>query len=140
MSSEDLLHDETPQRNRFEALLSQYVIGLSVVMMLMGLRQWAVILGIIPGGGGPFEDMSTAWAVVTVHIAIVDVVAAVGLWNQAAWGKVLWIYAAVFEIVIHSLFTGTFGTDWALIGFHFLTLVVFVLLTLMARRPTPGRA
>ncbi len=137
MSGEDLLNHEAPQPGRVEALLPWYVIGLSVVMMLMGLRQWAVILGMLPGAPGAFVDMTSAWAVVTVHIAVVDVIVSVGLWNQAAWGKVLWVYAALFEVVIHTVFATAFGADWLLVGFHLVALAVFGLLTLMARRQIP---
>ena len=137
MSSQDLLNQEAPRKSRIDVLLPRYVIALSVVMMLMGLRQWAVIIGMIPGPTGTFQDMTTAWAVVTVHIAVVDVIVSVGLWNQAAWGKVLWVYAALFEVAIHTVFARAFGSDWLLVGFHLVTLAVFGLLTVLARRQTP---
>src|SRR5260221_10653256 len=111
MSTKDIGQPISPQRSRIDFVLTQYVIALSVVMMLLGLRQWAVILGIIPGQTGAFEGMTTAWAVVTVHMAVVDVIVAVGLWNQAAWGKALWVYAALFEVTIHTAFSGTLGTN-----------------------------
>ena len=123
-----------PARNRYEFVLDQYVIALSVVMMLFGLRQWAVILGIVPGGGGTFEAMSTAWKIVTMHMAVVDLVAAVGLWMRVAWGKVVWVYAAFSEIVFHTVFINTFGSDLPKIAFHFSTLLVFLVLTILARR------
>jgi hypothetical protein len=123
-----------PARNRYASLLDQYLIALSVVMMIFGLRQWAVILGIVPGAGGSFEAMSTAWKIVTMHMAVVDLVAAVGLWMRGAWGRVVWVYAALSEIAFHSLFIGTFGADLPKVAFHFVTLFIFVLLTIMARR------
>jgi hypothetical protein len=134
MSTKDVSQPIRPERSRIDLVLTQYVIALSVVMMLFGLRQWAVILGIMPGQTGDFETMATPWAVVTVHMAVVDVIVAVGLWNQAAWGKVLWVYAALFEVAIHTAFIGTFGTQWPVVAFHVVTLVVFGLLTLLSRR------
>lgn len=122
-------------RDRTGAALDLYLVALSVVMMLFGLRQWAVIVGILNGpGGGSFEAMSTAWKIVTMHFAVVDLVAAVGLWMRVAWGKVVWVYAAVSEIVIHTAFMGTFGADWAKVTFHAVTLLVFLVLVLIDRR------
>ena len=129
-----------PVRNRYEFVLDQYVIALSVVMMLFGLRQWAVILGVIPGGGGTFEAMSTAWKIVTMHMAVVDLVAAVGLWMRVAWGKVVWVYAALSEVVIHTVFMNAFGSDLPKVAFHFLTLLVFLVLTILARRHAEARS
>lgn len=120
--------------NRFETLLSYYMIALSVVMMLFGLSQWAIIIGIMPGVGGSFEAMSVEWKIVTMHMAVVDLVAAIGLWMRVPWGAVVWIYAAASEIVFHTLFIGKFGADWPKVGFHIFTLILFVILALMARR------
>jgi hypothetical protein len=109
-------------------------VALSVVMLLFGLRQWAIILGVMQGAGGPFEEMTTAWGIVTIHMAIVDLVAAVGLWLRVAGGKVVWVYSAVFEVTLHTLFIGTFGTNWLVVAFHVVTLAVFFLLTLLVWR------
>ena len=62
--------------------------------------------------------MSTAVAVATMHLAVVDLVAAVGLWMRVAWGKVVWVYAALSEIALHTVFIGTFGTNWPVVAFH----------------------
>jgi hypothetical protein len=125
-----------PARNRYAIVLDQYSIALSVVMMIFGLRQWAIIVGVTPGTGGTFEAMSTAWKIVTMHMAVVDLVAAVGLWMRVAWGRVIWVYAAVSEIVFHTAFMSTFGPDLPKVGFHFVTLFVFLALTIMAGRHT----
>ena len=137
MSSKDAMAPARPVRTRVEIVLDQYVIALSVVMMLFGLRQWAVILGIIPGAGGAFDTMTAAWAVATMHMAVVDLVAAVGLWMRVAWGKVIWVYAALFEVAIHTVFIGTFGSDLPVVAFHVATLLVFLTLTIMVRRAAP---
>jgi hypothetical protein len=134
MTSKDVMAAVVPHRTRAEILLDQYVIALSVVMLLFGLRHWAVILGIIPGAGGPFLEMSTAWAVVTIHMAVVDLVAAVGLWLRVAGGKVLWVYSALFEVALHTAFIGTFGGNLAVVTFHVGTLAVFLALTIAAHR------
>jgi Family of unknown function (DUF6163) len=134
MSSRDVMAPVVVPRTRTEVVLDQYVVALSVVMLLFGLRQWAIILGALQGAGGPFEQMSTPWFVVTIHMAVVDLVAAVGLWLRVAGGKVVWVYSALFEIALHTIFIGTFGPSWLVVGFHGATLLVFLLLTILVWR------
>lgn len=115
--------------------LDYYVIALSVAMLALGLRQWAVIVGVLDGGGGgSFETMSIAWKFATMHMAVVDSVAAVGLWMRVAWGKVIWVYAVVSEIAIHTVFIATFGGNLLLVVFHLAAFTGFVVLAVMTRR------
>jgi hypothetical protein len=123
-----------PVRGRHEVALDYYAMALAVVMMLLGLKQWAIILGVLPGVEGTFEAMSAAWKLATMHLAVVDLVAAVGLWLRVAWGKVIWVFAAVSEIAFHTVFISTLGADFLVVAFHAATLVAFAVLTVMARR------
>ena len=137
MTSKDVMAPAHPVRTRMDITLDQYVIGLSIVMMLFGLRQWAIILGLLGDPAGAFQDLPALVAIVIAHMAIVDLVASVGLWMRAAWGKVVWVYAAVFEIVIHTIFITTFGPALAIVAFHVVALAVFIALTILARRSHP---
>jgi hypothetical protein len=134
MSRRDQTAAIVSERDRYEQFLDYYSIALAVAMMLLGLRQWAVILGIVSSSGGAFEAMPTAWKLATMHLAVVDLVAAVGLWMRVAWGKVLWVFAALSEIVLHTVFIGTFGGDLLVVAFHLATLVAYVVLLIQARR------
>lgn len=115
-------------------VLDVYGRVMSGLLLLMGLFHWAVILGIAAGQGGLFEEMSTAWKMATINLAVVDLVAAVGLWQRVAWGNVIWIYAALFEVAMHTVFIATFGTDFLVVAFHVFTLAGFAALTVIARR------
>jgi hypothetical protein len=44
----------------------------------------------------------------------------------------VWIYAALSEILLHTLFSDTFGFDFLIVAFHLLTISSF--LVLLARR------
>lgn len=129
----DGIRPELPVRSRADSVVDFYLIALSVVMMLFGLRHWAVIVGLIPGLTGPFESMRAAWQVATMHMGVVDLVASVGLWMRVSWGKVIWVYAAVSETIIHTVFIKTFGANFAVVVFHVVTLVIFIGLTIWAR-------
>ena len=134
MTDRDPMAEVVPPRTRSQVLLDQYVIALSIVTLIFGLRYWAVILGAIPGDGGSFDQMSVGWGAVTIHMAVVDPIASVGLWLRVAGGKVLWIYSALFETALHTIFIGTFGANVPVVTFHLTTLVVFIALTIAASR------
>jgi hypothetical protein len=121
-------------QSRQVVIFDGYMIGLSVIMMLLGLRQWAIILGILSGPEGGFEAMPTAWQIATMHLAVADLVAAVGLWMRVAWGKVIWVYAALSQIAMHTVFIGTFGGNLMMVLFLLVLLVAFVVLAILARR------
>lgn len=133
MSTNDDVATARPERGRHEVALDVYQIALSILMMLLGLHQWAVILGIVSGTTGTFEAMSTAWKIATMHLSVVDLVAAVGLWMRVSWGTVVWILAAVSEIAFHTAFIGTFGGDLPMIALHLATIGGFAVLTFQAR-------
>jgi hypothetical protein len=134
MSSNERLPITEPDPVDYGRILDISLRGLSVILMLLGLRQWAVILGLVGSPGGPFESMTTAWQLATMHLAVVDLVAAVGLWMRVSWGTVLWVLAAFSEIALHTIFIRTFGLDIMVIAFHLATLAAFVGLSIMARR------
>ena len=125
-----------PQISRLPFILDIYGRVMSGLLMLLGLFHWAVILGVAAGAGGMFEDMSTAWKMATIHLAVVDLVAAVGLWQRVAWGNVLWFYAALFEVAMHTVFMSTFGADYLVVAFHVFSVAGFVVVALAARRAT----
>jgi len=126
--------EASPVASRLPFFLDLYGRVMSGLLMLLGLFHWAVILGIVAGAGGMFEDMSTPWKMATINLAVVDLVAAVGLWQRVAWGNVLWIYAALFEVAMHTVFTGTFGVDFLVVAFHLITLGGYGALAFLARK------
>lgn len=125
---------EPSEGAQYRRLLSLYLRGLSVIMLFLGLRQWAVILGIVGAEAGGFEALTTPWKLATMHFAVADLVAAVGLWMRVSWGTVLWVYAALAEIAIHTVFIATFGSDIMVTAFHVLTLAIFATLEVLVRR------
>ena len=58
----------------------------AVVLMLLGLRQWAVILGVIAGDGGIVRDDVDRLADGHDASAVVDLVAAVGPVDRGSRG------------------------------------------------------
>ena len=63
-------------------------------------------------GGRPnsvFESQPIAWQAATVFFAVIDLVAAVGLWLAAAWGAVVWLTAVVSMAAVEMFFPQVYG-------------------------------
>jgi hypothetical protein len=120
--------------NPYDLALTIYLRGVAAMLLLLGLRHWIYIAGVFQDPGWSFETMSTPWQAVTIQLAVVDLVAAVGLWMRVAWGNVIWIYVALFEIAMHTVFAETFGLDLLIVAFHVVSLLIFVALLVMSKR------
>jgi hypothetical protein len=120
--------------NPYDLALTIYLRGVAAMLLLLGLRHWIYIAGVFQDPGWSFETMSTPWQAVTIQLAVVDLVAAVGLWMRVAWGNVIWIYVALFEIAMHTVFAETFGLDLLIVAFHVISLLIFVALLVMSKR------
>ncbi|MDB5645752.1 DUF6163 family protein [Methylobacterium sp.] len=63
---------------------------------------WASILDVLPGAR-PFESEPIGRQSVIVYFAVIDAMAAVGLWLTSAWGGVLWLLAATSALTLAVL-------------------------------------
>lgn len=99
-----------------------YLRALGVVYFVSGLGHWAFIIGITGEG---FADEVTHIQAATIYFALIEVVAATGLWAGAAWGVAAWLFAAVAGIVIHVGFADLFGSNWIVVGFHLFTISAY---------------
>ena len=134
MSSLDHISLHSTTRSRAEILMDRLSLGLAAAMMLLGLRQWAIIVGLAAGPGGGFETMPQIWQLATMHLGVVDLIAAVGLWLRSSWGRVVWIVAAVSEVAMHSVFIGTFGANFVIVAFHAAALAAMLVTWIGVRR------
>lgn len=101
---------------------------LSVVMMMLGLRNWAIILGLAAAPAGPFTGLSAENQIAIMNVAAAELVAATGLWMPVPWGTVVWIYAALSEIAMHTIFAGSFGSAPVLVAVHGVALGTWIAL------------
>ena len=76
--------------------------------MIKGLYHWTDVCG-IGAASEPFENHSIAWQSATVFFAVLDLVAAVGLWLAAAWGAVIWLTSVASMLVLAIFFPQVFG-------------------------------
>ena len=110
--------------------------AMAVVSMLKGLYHWAAVCGIIGEEGG-FEAHIQSWQATTVFFAVIDLVAAVGLWLLAPWGAVVWLTSTVSMIVVHVFFDQVYGTDILVIVLGAIMILGYLALSMFAAREQP---
>jgi uncharacterized membrane protein (DUF2068 family) len=79
------------------------------VSILKGLYHWSRVCGIAVDPEDAFQYHSIAWQAATVFFAVIDLVAAVGLWLAAAWGAVIWLTAVASMLAVEIFFPQVFG-------------------------------
>lgn len=110
---------------------------MAVLSMLKGLYHWAEITGFIGGEDGAFENQTTQWQSATVYFAVIELVAAVGLWLATPWGAVVWLTSIVSTAVIQLMFPAVYGGNLLVVFFALLLLSAYLGLAWMAARERP---
>jgi uncharacterized membrane protein (DUF2068 family) len=77
--------------------------------MLKGLYHWSRVCGIGVDQSQLFALHSIAWQITTVFFAVIDLVAAVGLWLAATWGAVIWLMSVASMLAVEIFFPQVFG-------------------------------
>jgi hypothetical protein len=110
--------------------------AIATAAMLKGLYHWSVIVGVGdgPGSSSTFETSPIAWQAATMFFAVIDLVAAVGLWLAAAWGGVVWLTAAISMAAVELFFPQIYGGRIVVALIELGTIVAYVGFTLMAAR------
>lgn len=111
--------------------------AMAAMSMIKGLYHWAVIIGIGDGPGTTFEASPIAWQAATMFFAVLDPVAAVGLWLAAAWGAVVWLTTTISMAAIELLFPQIFGGRILMVLAELAAIFAYAWLTLMAGRERP---
>jgi hypothetical protein len=113
-------------------LFLRIMAGLS---MVKGLYHWALVVGFAPSVN--FEARTTAWQAATIYFAVIDLVAAVGLWLAAAWGGVVWLTATISMVAIELFFPQVFGGSSLVILAELALLAGYFGLAIAAAREQP---
>ena len=110
---------------------------MAAISLLKGIYHWSLVLGIGDGDGSTFEQAGTPWQAATVFFAVIDLVAAVGIWLAAAWGGVVWLTAAISMAAIELFFPQVYGGRlWIAIP-EFIAIAIYIALALLAGRERP---
>jgi hypothetical protein len=130
--------DDSPAIEIWTSRLVMFLRVMAAISMLKGLYHWSRVVGItIPAGEG-FETHSIAWQSATVFFAVIDLVAAVGLWLAAAWGAVIWLTSVVSMIALDVFFPQVFQGGLLFDLLEFGTLVIYLWFALKAAQERPA--
>jgi hypothetical protein len=133
ISSERIETDENVWTRRLVLFLRV----MAVLSIAKGLYHWAQVTGFVGGEDEAFENQATAWQAATVYFAVIELVAAVGLWLATPWGAVVWLTTVVSMAVIELMFPGIYGGSMMVVGGEAVMLAAYLALAWMAARERP---
>ena len=111
---------------------------MAAVSLVKGLYHWRQVCGIGVSADDGFETHTVAWQAATVFFAVLDLVAAVGLWLAAAWGAVVWLGSVVSMAVVVMFFPNVFGASIAIVFVEMTLLAIYLWLAIMSARERPA--
>jgi hypothetical protein len=126
--------EERRTEGRWTARLVLFLRVMAVLSLIKGLYHWSIVCGIGDGPDASFETAPTPWQAATVFFAVIDLVAAVGLWLTAAWGAVVWLTAAISMVAVQILFPNIYGGSLTPVFVELGLLSVYLWLALQAAR------
>ena len=129
--------DEDARRYRWTKHLVLFLRVMAVFSLIKGLWHWSAVTGIVGGAEGGFESRPLSWQAATTFFAVIDLVAAVGLWLAAAWGAVVWLTAVISMMAVEFLFPQVYGGNAAVVAIQLAILFAYLGLTVMAARERP---
>jgi len=105
------VHEHAADRDigRWTRRLVLFLRLMAAASMLKGLYHWSRVCGIGVDASEAFQYRSIAWQAATVFFAVIDLVAAIGLWLAAAWGAVIWLTAVASMLAVQIFFPQVFG-------------------------------
>src|SRR5881397_944087 len=126
-----------PDDNAWTRRLVLFLRIMAVVSIAKGLYHWAQVTGFIGGEEEAFENQQMAWQSATVYFAVIELVAAVGLWLATPWGAVVWLTTVVSMAVIELMFPAIYGGSLIVVVLETLMLAAYLALAWMAARERP---
>lgn len=117
--------------------LVYFLRAMAVIAMLKGLYHWAAICGFLGRGTAPFESQTLGWQTATVYFAVIELVAAVGLWLATPWGAVVWLTTVLSMAVIELMFPQIYGGGVGVVLVELLLLTTYLGFAWMAARERP---
>jgi hypothetical protein len=125
-----------PRRGTWPERLVLFLRVMAGVSMMKGLFHWAIVCGFVGAPDGFLEE-PLAWRTATVFFAVIDLIAAVGLWLAAAWGAVVWLTASVSMVVVNVFFPQVYGEQITVIVLELVLIGSYLFLAIQAAREQP---
>jgi hypothetical protein len=131
--TEDEGMEERPaaKADRWNFVLVWFMRMLALMWIAKGLGYWAVILG-VDSAPTPFEARTTGFQATTIYFAVIDLVAAVGLWLTSTWGGVLWLLAVMSHLILTVFFPNIVTGGPVLIGLFVSFIATYLFISWLA--------
>jgi hypothetical protein len=123
--------------DKWASRLVLFMRAMAALSLVKGLYHWAVVCGIDAPATVGFEGYTTPYQSATVFFAVIDLVAAVGLWLAAPWGAVVWLTSLISMIAVELLFPQIYGGRIWVVGLEVVLLGNYLWLALLAAREQP---
>ena len=117
--------------DRWNFILVWFMRMLALMWIAKGLGYWAVILG-ADSAPTPFEARTTGFQATTIYFAVIDLVAAVGLWLTSTWGGVLWLLAVMSHLILTVFFPNIVTGGPVLIGLFISFIATYLYISWLA--------
>lgn len=126
-----------PNALRWSFLLTWFMRLLSILWIMKGLSAWSTILGVWTPPGA-FEGRTMGYQATIIYFALIDLIAAVGLWMASTWGGIMWLLAVMSHLILAAFFPNIVSSGIMTMTF-FLTLVaVYVAVSWLAAQDDQG--
>jgi hypothetical protein len=125
---------KTSSRGTWTELLILFLRIMAVISLLKGLYHWGQVVGLGAGPDDDFEAHTIAWQTSTVFFAVLDLIAAVGLWLAAAWGAVVWLTSVVSMAAVEVFFPQVYGGSLFVVFVEMTLLGVYLYLAIVSAR------
>ncbi|MBM6595516.1 DUF6163 family protein [Microvirga pudoricolor] len=132
----DRIEEAVPSSGlRWSLILTWFMRVLAILWIMKGLSAWAVILGVWTPAG-LFETRSLGYQATIVYFALIDLIAAVGLWMVSSWGGVMWLLAIMSHLILAAFFPGIVASGVSTLAFFLGLLVVYLAISWLSARET----
>lgn len=120
---------ENKRHSRWRTFLVWFLRLVSAFWLAKGLTAWAVIFGLPGNPQPPFENRLLSYQAIIVYFAVIDLVAAVGLWLTSTWGGVLWLLAAISQLLLSFFFPRFVPMTGWIIAFYVALIAIYFVAT-----------
>ncbi|WP_445500586.1 DUF6163 family protein [Microvirga sp. G4-2] len=122
-----------PAAMRWSFILTWFMRVLAILWIMKGLSSWAVILGIWTPAG-QFEARTMGYQTTIIYFALIDLVAAVGLWMASTWGGIMWLLAVMSHLILAAFFPTIVASSLLTILFFLTLIAIYIAVSWLAAR------
>jgi hypothetical protein len=139
LAARDYLSDRIEERPvarsamRWSFVLTCFMRILAILWIMKGLSAWAVILGIWTPVG-QFEARTMGYQATIIYFALIDLIAAVGLWMTSTWGGIMWLLAIMSHLILAAFFPSIVSSGVLTLAFFLTLMAVYLAMSWLAVR------